>query len=492
MFSYRYWFRGSRLAGPARPNSSPPRHVRLLLEQLEDRLAPALSGPPVSLSIAPLNPTVAVGATLQFQATEFDSMGDSQDVTSQVSWSTIPLTGQGIIGTVSNGTTPGLFTGVSAGTVSVKAQDTQTLIALLQASTTITVAPAAASKLVFTTTAQTLTAGVTSGTMTVTLEDAFNNVVTASSTQTLSLATGSGAGQFRDNATGNTQITSVTILAGSSSASFKYHDTLAGTPTLTVTDNDLPNPPPTQTETVNAAAAAQLVFTTAPQTLTAGVTSGTMTVTLEDAFNNVVTASSTQTLSLTTGSGAGQFRDNATGNTQITSVTILAGSSSASFKYHDTLAGTPTLTVTDNALTNPTTTQTETVNAAVGVQVTATTIVPIFERKLNKKGKPIGKPILVGFQVTVTPAAGALTPGTVDPNTEVKLLQSHVHKVAHKTVIVSVPVPARVTAVTFGPNGTETFTLTVSRHVASPQPISAVFSGDAQFAGSVSAPYRSH
>ena len=100
------------------------------------------------------------------------------------------------------------------------------------------------------------------------------------------------AGQFRDNATGNTTITSVSIGTGNSSASFKYNDTLAGSPTLTATDNALTNPTVTQTETINAAAASQLVFTTAPQTLTAGVTSNTMTVTLDDAFNNIATAAS--------------------------------------------------------------------------------------------------------------------------------------------------------------------------------------------------------
>src|SRR5207302_474302 len=102
-----------------------------------------------------------------------------------------------------------------------------------------------------------------------------------------------------------TAITFVTIAGGSGSASFKYNDTLAGSPTLTVTDFALTNPTATQTETVNPAAASKLVYTTAAQSLTAGVTSGTITVQIDDAFNNAVPAATTQTVTLTTTSGSG-------------------------------------------------------------------------------------------------------------------------------------------------------------------------------------------
>src|SRR5208282_5265463 len=190
------------------------------------------------------------------------------------------------------------------------------------ASSNVVVSAAAASQLAYTTAAQTLVPGTTSGTITVQLEDPFNNAATAASTQTIALSTTSSGGQFLDNATGNTTITSVTIASGASSASFKYNDTLAGNPVLTVTDSALTNPTATQTETVAAAAASKLVYTTTAQTLTAGITSGTITVQLDDAFNNVATAASTQTIGLTTSSAAGQFRDNTTGNTQIIFVTI--------------------------------------------------------------------------------------------------------------------------------------------------------------------------
>jgi len=56
---------------------------------------------------------------------------------------------------------------------------------------------AVASKLVYTTSAQTLTAGVTSGTITVQLDDSYGNVASATSAQTVNLTTSSTtAGQF--------------------------------------------------------------------------------------------------------------------------------------------------------------------------------------------------------------------------------------------------------------------------------------------------------
>ncbi len=244
---------------------------------------------------------------------------------------------------------------------------------LTSATQTETVSAAAASKLVIATLAQTLTAGVTSNTMTVQLDDPFNNVATAASTQTVLLTTSSTAPfgvHFRDTAD-TTNITSVTISTGASSASFKYNDTLAGSPLLTAADSPLTSA--TQTETVGAAAAIKLVLTTAPQTLTAGVTSGVITVQLDDPFNNVATAASTQTVLLTTSSTAPfgvHFRDTAD-TTNITSVAIGTGASSASFKYNDTLSGSPLLTVADAPLTSAS--QSETVNAAGASKLVITT-----------------------------------------------------------------------------------------------------------------------
>src|SRR5205823_4812496 len=90
---------------------------------------------------------------------------------------------------------------------------------------------------------------------------------------------------FRNTAD-TANITSVTIASGQTSVSFKYNDTLAGSPLLTASDGALASPTVTQTETVNAAAAVKLAYSTSAQTLTAGVTSSTITVQLDDVYNN--------------------------------------------------------------------------------------------------------------------------------------------------------------------------------------------------------------
>ena len=90
------------------------------------------------------------------------------------------------------------------------------------------------------------------------------------------------------SANGTFTPSSLTIPAGSSSASFHYTDTAAGTPTITATVGGIGSA--TQQETVSPAATSEVVFTTAPQTLTAGVASGTITIALEDAFGNPIDA----------------------------------------------------------------------------------------------------------------------------------------------------------------------------------------------------------
>src|SRR5438034_1288015 len=105
----------------------------------------------------------------------------------------------------------------------------------------------------------------------------------------------------------------LTIANGSSSVSFTYTDTQAGTPTLTAASTAPTTiTSATQVETVNAAAASKLVFTTGAQTLTAGVTSAAnMTVQRQDAFGNPVIGAAL-TLNLSSDStGTFTFRNTA-------------------------------------------------------------------------------------------------------------------------------------------------------------------------------------
>ena len=112
--------------------------------------------------------------------------------------------------------------------------------------------------------------------------------------------------------------------------------------------------------------ATKLSFMTASQTLTAGVSSGTITVQRQDASSTPVTIGSIL-VTLSSDSPTGIFRDLAD-STTITSVTIANGSSTASFKYRDTTAGSPTITASSSGLSSAT--QQETVNPAAAASLT--------------------------------------------------------------------------------------------------------------------------
>ena len=219
--------------------------------------------------------------------------------------------------------------------------------------TITTINPGAATKLVFTSTAVTVTAGVASGMITVQRQDASGNpITTEATTRTVTLSS---------NSTGTVTFnpTSLSIANGSSSATFTYTDTKAGTPTITAASTSPTTiTSATQQETVNAAAASKLVFTTTAVTVPVGVASGTITVQRQDQYNNPNTTDAARTVTLSSTSGG------TVTFTPASPLSIPNGSSNVSFTYTDTQAGTPTITA---ASTSPTTitsaTQQETVNA---------------------------------------------------------------------------------------------------------------------------------
>jgi hypothetical protein len=253
-------------------------------------------------------------------------------------------------------------TGLSAGTYHYTVTAVWHTWTQTSATTDVTVTSGAATKLVFLTAPQTLTAGVTSSTVTIERQDASGTPVTSGTTN-VDLSTTSSGGAIRNTADTST-ISSVSIPGGTADASFKYADTAAGSPRITAADHAGTLPSVSQTETVSAANAAKVVFLTSAQTLTAGVTSPAITVERQDQYGNPAT-NGALTVTLSTGSTAGVFRNTADTAT-ITSVSIPAGSSDGIFKYKDTLAGSPQLTAS-SAL--PAASQTETVNAAGGTKL---------------------------------------------------------------------------------------------------------------------------
>ena len=115
----------------------------------------------------------------------------------------------------------------------------------------------------------------------------------------------------------------------------------------------------------------KLVITTLPQTLMAGVTSSPITLQMQDVAGNLATSTTNRTVTLTTSSGGGAFRDAANfGN--ITTIVLPAGTSTTNYLYLDTVAGTPTLTNAAAGLIAAT--QTETVLPAAATQIRVETL----------------------------------------------------------------------------------------------------------------------
>ena len=90
-----------------------------------------------SISITPLNPTIAVGTTQVFTATGHFSNGPDQDLTHQANWSSSVTSVATIAG---NGTQPSLATGVSQGMTQITVSFAQGS-SNVQASTSLTVTP---------------------------------------------------------------------------------------------------------------------------------------------------------------------------------------------------------------------------------------------------------------------------------------------------------------------------------------------------------------
>jgi hypothetical protein len=226
--------------------------------------------------------------------------------------------------------------------------------------------PGCAKKLAFITSPVTgpVSSSATLGPITVQLEDAYGNPVMATGSGVVVKLTSSSTGGIFAGTSGGSHITSITITSGKTSATFYYGDTVTGTPTITASSCGLTSA--TQTETITGAAT-KLVFITNPVTGAASNSAelGPITVQVQNASGSPVNVAVNTIINLSSNS-AGTYILNtspgATSPTGATSVTILAGSSSVTFYYGDTKAGTPTITAASPPLTSAT--QTETITAA--------------------------------------------------------------------------------------------------------------------------------
>jgi len=172
--------------------------------------------------------------------------------------------------------------------------------------------------------------------ITITAKDAYENTVTGySGTNTLSDSTGTISptvtGAFTSGSwTGNVTVTK---------AELWVTITTAGSGKSGESDPFYVKP---------AGGLRKIVFTTPPQTLTAGVASAVVAVQIQDNLGNPVKVASDTKITLTSTSTAGKFSLSPSPWRDINTVTIVAKTSSASFYYSDASAGRPTITAAED------------------------------------------------------------------------------------------------------------------------------------------------
>jgi hypothetical protein len=153
------------------------------------------------------------------------------------------------------------------------------------------------------------------------------------------------------------------LLANTQSVTAFYADTVAGSPIITAAVTGGSPTSDTQSETITAGTGTQLAITSAPLlfTHTAGPSAtNAFTVTLEDAFGNPTTKGSAITVNLTSTSSGKKFAAISNGSS-VTSVTLLANTTSVTAFYGDSRSGSPIITVAVTGGSPTSGTQTESV-----------------------------------------------------------------------------------------------------------------------------------
>jgi hypothetical protein len=213
-------------------------------------------------------------------------------------------------------------------------------------------------QLLFTTVAQSTTAGVCSSQVVVEIADSNGQPAPGGASVTV-LATGlTGFALFTDPGCGTALSSPIVVPPGSTALTLFYQGTQSGTETVNVTAPGLIGD--NQSESIIAGAASQLAFVSAAKLLPVdGCSKFGSNVRVEDAFGNVSIAVNGLSVTLTvTGPGSVEtFTDN-TCRTPAPAPTIApGGSASTLFYFQGTAAGTPTVTASAPPLASAAQTQ---------------------------------------------------------------------------------------------------------------------------------------
>ncbi len=294
----------------------------------------ALTTPPTT-SVAGANLPVVVAVEDQYGNVV---TGNSSNVTVALASGNATLSGTLTVAASSGVATFSTLSITKTGTYTLALTD-GSLVGAVSGSFGIT--PAAASHLVFTQQPANSAVG-TLGTVTVAVEDQYNNIVTTNSSNVTMTLGGAGAGLGSGGtALGGT----LTVAAVNGVATFTgMHIHTAGTYTLSAADGALTTAN-SSTFTLTPDAASQVVLMAQPSNGPAG-TLATFTAAVKDQYGNVIT-SNTSNVTATLASGDGTL----TGTATVAAVNGIVTFSNLSI----TEAGTYTLTLTDGSLTSATT-----------------------------------------------------------------------------------------------------------------------------------------
>ena len=159
---------------------------------------------------------------------------------------------------------------------------------------------ASITKITFISLPQVLQAGVVSSTMVIQAQNIYGNAVNVNEDVIIRLKTTSLVGKFYKDASGSIEISSVTIPAGHSSASFYYKDMKVGISTITCSEEpDRGWTDAEQQQTIIPASAYKLVFVVQPSTTAAGqVITPAIQVAVQDQYGNIVNSDNNTQVSI--------------------------------------------------------------------------------------------------------------------------------------------------------------------------------------------------
>ena len=200
---------------------------------------------------------------------------------------------------------------------------------VVDASATVRSTGQAIDSIAFTNQPRSVTAGDTSGTMTVALRKADGSPSVQDGTTAVTISAPQGS-FLRDDNGATTSASIFTVPAGASSVTFYYTGTKTGTFPVTAL---LGQKRAEQNVTVTPADATKLRFATNPQTVYEGSPSAAMTVAIEDEYGNAAPLTQPKTIELSTSCSNGRFSQTSDPWSPMDHIDIPAGVSSITFYY---------------------------------------------------------------------------------------------------------------------------------------------------------------